>query len=173
MDANSYLVVDPMGIRPINDAVADVGVVHGVQGRRRNDELMSGLLQLFVNFVDAIGAAAAAATFGGVQLALTARQEEDGPEAHEAKGQQDQQDQGLLAGTEKSSGVGWHFKSPSSKSKTEIQFTRFLFYVFVVWGGPGPLGNHGLTSTGSGRRCLLYTSPSPRDRQKSRMPSSA
>ena len=28
------------------------------------------------------------------------------------------------------------------------------------------------TSTGSGT-CLLYTSPSPRDRQKSRMPSSA
>ena len=26
---------------------------------------------------------------------------------------------------------------------------------------------------GSGRTCLLYTSPSPRDRQKSRMPSSA
>ena len=27
--------------------------------------------------------------------------------------------------------------------------------------------------TGSSRNCLLYTSPSPRDRQKSRMPSSA
>ena len=27
--------------------------------------------------------------------------------------------------------------------------------------------------TGSGKTCLLYTSPSPRDRQKSRMPSSA
>ena len=27
--------------------------------------------------------------------------------------------------------------------------------------------------TASGRLCLLYTSPSPRDRQKSRMPSSA
>ena len=26
---------------------------------------------------------------------------------------------------------------------------------------------------GSGKSCLLYTSPSPRDRQKSRMPSSA
>ena len=26
---------------------------------------------------------------------------------------------------------------------------------------------------GNGRACLLYTSPSPRDRQKSRMPSSA
>ena len=28
-------------------------------------------------------------------------------------------------------------------------------------------------STGQGAPCLLYTSPSPRDRQKSRMPSSA
>ena len=28
-------------------------------------------------------------------------------------------------------------------------------------------------SSGSGKTCLLYTSPSPRDRQKSRMPSSA
>ena len=27
--------------------------------------------------------------------------------------------------------------------------------------------------TGEGENCLLYTSPSPRDRQKSRMPSSA
>ena len=30
-----------------------------------------------------------------------------------------------------------------------------------------------IASSGSGVRCLLYTSPSPRDRQKSRMPSSA
>ena len=29
------------------------------------------------------------------------------------------------------------------------------------------------TIDGSSRTCLLYTSPSPRDRQKSRMPSSA
>ena len=38
----------------------------------------------------------------------------------------------------------------------------------------GILDNLGLSSEGSGSRtCLLYTSPSPRDRQKSRMPSSA
>ena len=30
-----------------------------------------------------------------------------------------------------------------------------------------------LVVTGVGKSCLLYTSPSPRDRQKSRMPSSA
>ena len=37
-----------------------------------------------------------------------------------------------------------------------------------VWDGP-------LDTTGfpMGKGCLLYTSPSPRDRQKSRMPSSA
>ena len=39
-----------------------------------------------------------------------------------------------------------------------------------------PKGPHGLVVTPDGRKvyvCLLYTSPSPRDRQKSRMPSSA
>ena len=30
-----------------------------------------------------------------------------------------------------------------------------------------------LGPNGAGKTCLLYTSPSPRDRQKSRMPSSA
>ena len=39
---------------------------------------------------------------------------------------------------------------------------------------PGTLGiNHVYTSIGASSICLLYTSPSPRDRQKSRMPSSA
>ena len=33
--------------------------------------------------------------------------------------------------------------------------------------------NPTMPSTGMDRTCLLYTSPSPRDRQKSRMPSSA
>ena len=33
--------------------------------------------------------------------------------------------------------------------------------------------NGGMASGGVTRTCLLYTSPSPRDRQKSRMPSSA
>ena len=41
------------------------------------------------------------------------------------------------------------------------------------WSGTGKLGNEldlaGLVCN----NCLLYTSPSPRDRQKSRMPSSA
>ena len=33
--------------------------------------------------------------------------------------------------------------------------------------------NMGVNSKGKGKACLLYTSPSPRDRTRSRMPSSA
>ena len=47
-------------------------------------------------------------------------------------------------------------------------------------GATGPTGSQGETgptgaqgNTGDTGPCLLYTSPSPRDRQKSRMPSSA
>ena len=46
-----------------------------------------------------------------------------------------------------------------------------------VGGGPGGGGADGGAGDGDGGQvppvCLLYTSPSPRDRQKSRMPSSA
>ena len=35
------------------------------------------------------------------------------------------------------------------------------------------MGGNKHTGVGVGENCLLYTSPSPRDRQKSRMPSSA
>ena len=45
------------------------------------------------------------------------------------------------------------------------------------YGGDGPKRFPGITVTGwelvGNYACLLYTSPSPRDRQKSRMPSSA
>ena len=37
----------------------------------------------------------------------------------------------------------------------------------------GKVGMEAEGSCGAARACLLYTSPSPRDRQKSRMPSSA
>ena len=40
----------------------------------------------------------------------------------------------------------------------------------LEYGAPGPMGGGYLVHA---RGCLLYTSPSPRDRQKSRMPSSA
>ena len=37
----------------------------------------------------------------------------------------------------------------------------------------GVVATHRVSDFGSSGGCLLYTSPSPRDRQKSRMPSSA
>ena len=37
----------------------------------------------------------------------------------------------------------------------------------------GPMNNNPMNVTSLNQICLLYTSPSPRDRQKSRMPSSA
>ena len=45
----------------------------------------------------------------------------------------------------------------------------------VILTMPGTDGNAGeyLQTNGSGTFCLLYTSPSPRDRTRSRMPSSA
>ena len=45
----------------------------------------------------------------------------------------------------------------------------------VAESGPGQNGDVPHQQQGPGRKgpCLLYTSPSPRDRQKSRMPSSA
>ena len=44
--------------------------------------------------------------------------------------------------------------------------------ILVTAISPTPAGE-GKTTTSVGLTCLLYTSPSPRDRQKSRMPSSA
>ena len=44
-------------------------------------------------------------------------------------------------------------------------------FVLDIW-GDNPKGT-GLIMTGDGDACLLYTSPSPRDRSLSRMPSSA
>ena len=39
--------------------------------------------------------------------------------------------------------------------------------------GFGPIGIYETTLSRIGRPCLLYTSPSPRDKRQSRMPSSA
>ena len=59
-----------------------------------------------------------------------------------------------------------------SKGKISNYFFGLIFaytYFYVSWGS-NFLGEMNLHSFGT---CLLYTSPSPRDRQKSRMPSSA
>ena len=61
----------------------------------------------------------------------------------------------------------------------ELAGVAMLFFrgekVIPAKEGEEPLDNFILTETNlrPGRACLLYTSPSPRDRQKSRMPSSA
>ena len=45
--------------------------------------------------------------------------------------------------------------------------------IMLYYPTPEPLNNIAAQLTDYFRICLLYTSPSPRDRQKSRMPSSA
>jgi len=47
-----------------------------------------------------------------------------------------------------------------------------ILVIVVLVFGVGRLGKLG-KDLGEGIRCLLYTSPSPRDRTRSRMPSSA
>ena len=61
---------------------------------------------------------------------------------------------------------------------TETRVNGELNFVAQMLGWSGPNYWSSLASTVSQKRqllggCLLYTSPSPRDRQKSRMPSSA
>ena len=43
----------------------------------------------------------------------------------------------------------------------------------ATWKIPSPLGIIGSHANGEFNGCLLYTSPSPRDMRRSRMPSSA
>ena len=57
-------------------------------------------------------------------------------------------------------------------------FNEGMEIVRKLWSATGPLSHHGKHYSFDNvaitpRPCLLYTSPSPRDRQKSRMPSSA
>ena len=60
-----------------------------------------------------------------------------------------------------------------------VQTFTTTFNTDLVFGSYDPaetnyaLNNFKLYTSSSGLPCLLYTSPSPRDRQKSRMPSSA
>ena len=56
---------------------------------------------------------------------------------------------------------------------SQIDLTNPLTIAGVFIGGMLPFLFSSLTMDAVGKACLLYTSPSPRDRQKSRMPSSA
>ena len=61
----------------------------------------------------------------------------------------------------------------SGQSSTELNdmLTQFTEYVYSFYGAPDALYPMGATKVDI--ICLLYTSPSPRDLLKSRMPSSA
>ena len=69
---------------------------------------------------------------------------------------------------------------PSGKPSSQDGFTYLgvLFLIVVIGMGLASAGELWATASRRDREhqllcCLLYTSPSPRDRQKSRMPSSA
>ena len=72
-------------------------------------------------------------------------------------------------------------KTLASGNSTPDEGDIVTFDITVTNSGPGIATNvdltdllpAGLTPTANNGGCLLYTSPSPRDRQKSRMPSSA
>ena len=53
------------------------------------------------------------------------------------------------------------------------QSLKAHFYIYLTDGDVRNVYHHLKELTELGYICLLYTSPSPRDRQKSRMPSSA
>ena len=55
-----------------------------------------------------------------------------------------------------------HYQPSAENLESRKQFQDDKFGIFLHW------GLYSMLAT-----CLLYTSPSPRDRQKSRMPSSA
>ena len=64
-------------------------------------------------------------------------------------------------------------KDPSVLNYPEILFGGLFSQLFIVPGLVTPLERVKILMQTDIRTCLLYTSPSPRDRQKSRMPSSA
>ena len=66
-----------------------------------------------------------------------------------------------------SSGI---FDCLTAKNKFDVGLAGTVFTAISETDGCGSISSPGRVGIGS---CLLYTSPSPRDRQKSRMPSSA
>ena len=63
-----------------------------------------------------------------------------------------------------------HFKQPAGTSRG-VYTTRHSYYLTLT--SDELPGVEGVGECATLPDCLLYTSPSPRDRQKSRMPSSA
>ena len=56
---------------------------------------------------------------------------------------------------------------------SNVQFQAFLLSCSGLVAAPDGQGSRTSEASAVNSSCLLYTSPSPRDRQKSRMPSSA
>ena len=68
--------------------------------------------------------------------------------------------------------------SERARTSGALGVASLLFWWLAIHNGADTLGDSDLPNSMIGdftfyRLCLLYTSPSPRDRQKSRMPSSA
>ena len=66
-----------------------------------------------------------------------------------------------------------NFNEVLETSEDTVRISVDLTKTFVKWNGTTPPCVQSLTTSEGPYTCLLYTSPSPRDRQKSRMPSSA
>ena len=70
--------------------------------------------------------------------------------------------------------AGFKIVSEHSRREFALEFFETLKTQVAQSDGPPPLGLHIIMGPSAPTKiCLLYTSPSPRDRQKSRMPSSA
>ena len=64
-------------------------------------------------------------------------------------------------------------RTPGHKTKSHIVVAKVGDKIKTIRFGQKGASTAGKPKAGESASCLLYTSPSPRDRQKSRMPSSA
>ena len=70
--------------------------------------------------------------------------------------------------------IGGMFFAIFSKSEIAGEWKELLLLLLGAFiGSYGKIIDYWFSDTDKDKICLLYTSPSPRDRQKSRMPSSA